>query len=406
MNVIVIGAGASGLIAAIAAAENGASVVVLEQQEKAGKKLSVTGNGKCNLSNIFFQKKQGGTIKYSDRLFGNAEVIQTVLDSFGLEETLQFFKKIGVFTYCETVHGGFYPRSNQAVSVTNALVQYAEQLGVKIKNNNAVQQVEKTQNGFAVYTGVRMECERLIVATGGHYEIADGMTGYDIARQFGHQVSSLYPALTGIVAKDLLNKASGVRVHAKLYTDFGLSEQGEVQITSYGLSGIPVFNLSRNLYPQQTIYLDFTDGFSDDFGNDSEFINRFYRDIQTYNKRRTLLKIMSGMFDEKLLGVIFEKAGVRKNLSGEQTTETVLQKIFALLKRYPLTVGFRRSFSQAQVTQGGVSLDGIDGASMQSKYCPNLYFCGEILDVDGQCGGYNLQWAWSSGYLAGKNSSR
>ena len=390
-------------MAAISAAEEGASVVVLEQQEKAGKKLSITGNGKCNLSNVYFRRNQNISNNDRKKLFGNPDVIQTVLDSFGLEETLEFFKKIGVLTYCEKNYGGYYPYSNQAVSVTNALIQYAQQLGVIIKNNNTVKQVQKTKDGFAVLTGVLHECQRLIIASGGHYEIADGMTGYDIARQFGHTVSELKPALTGIVAKDRLNKAAGVRIQALVQTESLLAERGEVQITGYGLSGIPIFNLSRNLDPGQTIFLDFAPDLSEDADN---FLGELDYNIKTYNKQRTLFKTLSGMFDEKLLGVLFEEAEIPKNLLGADSTIELLRKLFSILKHYPVRVEQRRNFSQAQITQGGVLLDDIDKTSMQSKLCPGIYFCGEILDVDGLCGGYNLQWAWSSGHLAGKNSSQ
>lgn len=404
MDVIVIGAGASGLMAAIIAAKNGANVTLIEAQKKTGKKLSITGNGKCNFTNynlIDLDTKD----KVERYYYGNADFIGSVLERFGVEDTIHFFENLGVQSYVEKNYNGLYPKSNQASSVTNTLTDYARELNVKIKTNNIIHSISKDEDKFCVNVGIDLYAHRVVVATGGYSEGIDGMSGYDIATQFGHKINEIKPALTALVGKDMLNKAAGVRINGHIFKESGEKQTGELQITDYGISGIPVFNLSHTVQEGETIYIDFLTEIATKEGLD-EFVSNFFGKLRKHRPQAEIEKVLSGTINEKLLAVILRKLEIPKAERIIDFSENEFRKIFVLLKKYSFNVEKRREFSFAQVTQGGISLDEIDKDTMESKKCKGLYFVGEILDVDGICGGYNLQWAWSTGYIAGESINK
>ncbi|MCR5705109.1 MAG: aminoacetone oxidase family FAD-binding enzyme [Eubacterium sp.] len=400
MKVIVIGAGASGLFAAIQAAKNNALVTVIEQQNKVGKKLSVTGNGKCNFTN----QKLMMSPSLEQYYYGDCEYIQQVLQRFSPEETIAFFEKIGIPSYIEKNYQGRYPKSNQATSVTNGLADYARQLGVKIKTNNEIHSVKKENGQFVVDVGIPLYCDRLIVATGGMNPDIQGLSGYEIARNFGHKIEDLKPALTALIGKSLLNKAAGVRIQAKISTKDSREEQGELQITEYGLSGIPIFNLSHLLKDGEQIHLDFFPEY--DSSSFEKFVNESFDHLKENRTETEISRALSGILPEKIVMVLLKQFGVKPEEKMERISQEQFQTMIGYLKEYPFTVEKRRDFKFAQVTQGGVVLGEVDVNTMESKCCQGLYFCGELLNVDGVCGGFNLQWAWSTGWIAGVHSSR
>ena len=403
MNIIIIGAGASGLMAAISAAENGAHVTIIEHQKKSGKKLSITGNGKCNFTNkaLDYERQE-----FKNKYYGNATFISEVLRQYSLKNTLDFFNKIGVYSYCDPVYGGYYPHSNQAVSLTNSLIDYAEKLGVKIKTNNFIKKISKTNNGFAVDVGIVLECHRLILATGGYHSMIEGLSGYEIAEQLGHSITVLKPSLTALIAKDELNKASGVRFYGGIGLQYDREYRGEIQITEYGISGIPVFNISHLVKENDTVFIDFLPRLMPEKYEFDNFAHQLYDMLTTYNSERQLFKVLVGMIPEKILEVMFHKLKINKSILIKDIFYDEIFNLVLLLKSYRLRIDKRRGFDYAQVTQGGVFTDEIEAATMESKFCKNLYFAGEIMDVDGICGGYNLQWAWSTGYLAGASAAQ
>ena len=246
MDVIIIGAGASGLMAAITAANQGAKVTVIEHENKPGKKILVTGNGKCNITN---------TKMNEECFYGNKNFIKNVLDNFGYKDTIEFFMSLGMRT--KDKNGYIYPAGEQAATVLEILRITAENFGVKIKTNNNVNFVKYRDRKFLVDIGIELQCDKLIVATGGMAAPKTGSTGlgYPLAEQFGHTIVETKPALTALITeKDLLNKAAGVRTTANIWFENSVgkkdgnsneankySETGELQITDYGISGIPVF---------------------------------------------------------------------------------------------------------------------------------------------------------------------
>ena len=400
MDVIIIGAGASGLMAAITAVNQGAKVTVIEHENKPGKKILVTGNGKCNITN---------TKMNEECFYGNKNFIKNVLDNFGYKDTIEFFMSLGMRT--KDKNGYIYPAGEQAATVLEILRITAENLGVKIKTNNNVNSVKYRDRKFLVDIGIELQCDKLIVATGGMAAPKTGSTGlgYPLAEQFGHTIVETKPALTALITeKDLLNKAAGVRTTANIWFENSArkkggnsneankySETGELQITDYGISGIPVFNISRMATKGTLIHIDFIPDYSI---ND---IVEYWAKASDYNPKIQLGTVMDGMLNTKITAVMLEKACIKYNcLLGELHLDETLN-LLKLLKNYQIVVNKPRGFDFAQVTAGGVSTEEVNSLTMESKKQPGLYFAGEILDVDGICGGYNLQFAWATGYLAG-----
>ena len=317
MDVIIIGAGASGLMAAITAVNQGAKVTVIEHENKPGKKILVTGNGKCNITN---------TKMNEECFYGNKNFIKNVLDNFGYKDTIEFFMSLGMRT--KDKNGYIYPAGEQAATVLEILRITAENLGVKIKTNNNVNSVKYRDRKFLVDIGIELQCDKLIVATGGMAAPKTGSTGlgYPLAEQFGHTIVETKPALTALITeKDLLNKAAGVRTTANIWFENSArkkdgnsneankySETGELQITDYGISGIPVFNISRMATKGTLIHIDFIPDYSI---ND---IVEYWAKTSDYNPKIQLGTVMDGMLNTKITAVMLEKVCIKYNcLLGE-----------------------------------------------------------------------------------------
>ncbi len=392
MKTIVIGAGASGLTAAIFAAQNGSEVVVLEKENKSSKKILMTGNGKCNLTNRDMT---------SNYFYGDPKLITSVLSLFGVQDTLNFFNQMGIFT--TEKNGYVYPRSRQAQTVADTLREYAVSLGVKIKNNAKIHKIKKSGTKFFIYTEIVIECDALILATGGKAAPATGSdgSGYDFAIQLGHTIHVPKPALTSLICENHpLKKASGVRIMGTVAIPAQKKyESGEIQITNYGISGIPVFNISRLTAPGTELMIDFMPEFSK-----AELADILTK-IITCRQNITLHKALCGLLNDKLSISIIDFLGWDKNRIAETLSESQRNSLVEILKAFPLTIHKRRGFEYAQVTQGGIPAEELNIHTMESKLVEKLYFAGEIIDVDGICGGYNLQFAWSSGAIAGRSCS-
>lgn len=403
-RVVVIGGGASGLIAAIMASRQGAKVTLLEKNKQVGKKLLVTGNGRCNFTNRNQQLSH-----YRSR---NPELAEKVLEAFPAEETVRFFEELGIMVKDRA--GYLYPNSGQASSIAEALRLEAQRLQVKTACNTEVLSVKKEKEIFLVKTeGWIYEADAVILACGSKAAPETGSTGdgYRFAGLMGHQVITPLPALTGLYAVDKdCGKLSGVRMDARvrLLIDNALcvEEEGEVQFTSYGLSGIPVFQVSRYvsraLEDQKTceIKLDFC------LSCTSEQVIQMLRQKQEHTGNRTGTDVLLGMFPEKLSQVLLERAGISQKKKGREWKETDYRHLAEQIKGIKFTISRCRGYEQAQVCTGGVPLTELNVSSMESKLVPGLYLAGELLDVDGACGGYNLQWAWSSGCLAGVHAAK
>ena len=393
-DLLVLGGGASGLMAAITAARQGVSVLLIEHKDRVGKKLLSTGNGKCNYTNSL----QGISNYRGD----NPAFVLPVFEQFGLSETLSFFNEIGIYPKCR--NGYYYPASEQAASVLEVLRMEAAYRNVNIRTETTICSIQKTKNGFRIDTKEdTFYVKKIIFATG---LLAAPKTGSD-----GSAFPDIVPALVALKGKQPFFKAlAGIRaeIMIKLYVsgEQVASENGELQLTDYGISGIPVFQISR--YATKAIkrgkdvyaLLDFMPHQSYD---ETEAMLK-YRFFETAHEK-TAEECLIGLFNKKLGAVLLKEAGIGLNESARNVTGNQIKKLIKKIKALRVDITGSNSFEQAQVCAGGVSTDEIDNQTMESLLVPGLYFAGELIDIDGICGGYNLQWAWSSGYVAGMHAA-
>lgn len=401
MRVIVIGAGASGLAAAIASARMGAEVLLLEKSPKTGRKILASGNGRCNLMNTG-----------SPRYFGDSALAEQLLKTFS-GKTERFFEGIGLRLF-EEGGGRVYPCCGQASVVRDALVRAAERAGVKIMTGFPAEEIRKEEREFCVLCGENscFRADRVILCAGGMAGKNLGHNGdaYSLAEKLGHRVIQPFPALTGVCTdKKSVEGLSGMRCPADLtLTLSGRTAdraRGEILFADYGVSGVCVMQLSRKIAEQPSapavIYADFSPmlGLKErcydhpeppypSVGSGREAVSRLLEE----RKRR-----LSG---EMLLAGLLPEALERK------LREVPFSRLAELLSAYPLPVKGVRGFDQAQVTAGGLDTRQFDPITMESRLCRGMYACGEILNVDGDCGGFNLQFAFLSGLTAGENAAK
>lgn len=394
-DIIVIGAGASGLMAARTAAKQGKHVLVLEQMDKCGKKILATGNGKCNFTNAYMEP---------DAFFGRKALIEQILSHFTKEDCLSFFHEIGIYPKCK--NGYYYPASEQAASVVVAFENELKCLAVMVECGVCVQKIIPQKYGFELKTnnGV-FRGKKVIIACGLLASPKLGSNGslFDAIKGLGHRFVPILPVLCAFYAKGLpFKKISGVRANGKVQAVVNgqmlKEDTGEIQFTDYGISGIPVFQishcLSTALYAKKKTQVcinllpDFT---PEQLMEELMFRNRLGGNL------------LNGLINQKLGDAIL--GNFKKTTSGKYSKKE-LKEIADCLQNIIVTIEKPRDFEFAQVCTGGISADEIELSTLESKYIKNLYFAGEVLDVDGICGGYNLHFAWGSGYLAAINASK
>ena len=399
-NVLIIGGGASGLMAAITAARGGAKVTVLEHQNQIGKKILVTGNGRCNFTNI-----DQDISHYHSETPG---IMEVCLKQFTVQDTVSFFLSLGIFS--KNRNGYLYPHSDAASAVQEVLRMECEHLKVKLACQVEIQKIEKKDEKFFVHTpGWTYEGDRLILATGSKAMASTGSdgSGYELAKSFGHRVIDPYPALVQLLSKEkCLNTLAGLRTDAKatLFVDEKLviSNRGEVQFNANNISGIPVFQISGEASKaiaagkKCQVSVDFLPDFTQD-----QLVSFINRRISTGGYKSSV-NFLTGLFPKKLCEVLCDRAGLSRKIRAEQFKEDDIINLCKQIKNFKIKINGTNGFEHAQCCGGGVSLEEIDPFTMESLKVPGLHFCGELLDVYGDCGGYNLQWAWTSGYLAGK----
>ena len=401
LRIGIIGGGAAGMAAALAASEyENAQVVLMERQARLGKKLSATGNGRCNLSNI--HAAEGG-YHGDDRHFH-----EYALNQYPPSETLQWFSGLGLYTVTEP-SGKVYPYSDQANSVVDVLRFSLERPNIQVLTDFEVQKVKKDGAVFSVSArSETLEFDRLIIACGGlaGTKLGGTMSGYKLLRSFGHKCTKLRPTLVQVKTSwPGVSALKGVRANCKagIYQNGRLhrSSEGEIQFTEFGLSGPVIYEISR----------DACQG-----GGEWECTLDFLPEISSdglaalLEKRRssplTAEDLFTGILHNRLGRVIVKEAGIRGNLPICDLREDQLADVVALSKGFTVTLTEPLGMDAAQVTAGGIFTNEFDPTTMQSRLVPGLYACGEVLDVDGDCGGYNLQWAWSSGRLAGFSAGK
>ncbi len=396
MVIGIIGGGASGMAAAIAASQNpGVQVVLFERQSRVGRKLLATGNGRCNLTNL--HAAQGG---YHGE---DASFAQYALKTMDPEATLAWFRGLGLFTVAEE-SGRVYPYSDQANSVVDVLRLALNRPNVNLRTGFEVQKIRPHNGGFVVDDGEESHrCDRLIIACGGlaGTKLGGSMSGYKLLAKLGHKSTKLRPALVQLRCDwNGVAALKGVRTncHVEIRRDGKVfcQSSGELQFTDYGLSGPVIFEVSRDACygsGNWSARLDFLPEHSKE-----SLMQELYR------RRGTQLpvdELLTGVLHNRLGRVLTKAAGIRDKALVSELTDMELAAVADAAKSFEIVLTEPLGMDSAQVTAGGVLTGDFDPHTMQSKIVSGLYACGEVLDIDGDCGGYNLQWAWSSGYLAG-----
>lgn len=388
-------------MAGISAARKGAKVLILEHMDSAGKKILATGNGKCNFTN----EKQG-IAYYRGK---NPAFVLPVFEQFGLTETLELFEELGIVPRSKR-DGCYYPASGQASSVREVLLLECRRLKVRIAYNVGIRSIKKESDCFIFDTKQgEFQSVSCILATGGKAAKKTGSDGSGIPYivGFGHKLTDIVPALVALQGKQsFFKEIAGIRAEnrVEIYIENKkiAEETGELQLTEYGVSGIPVFQLSRyaayGLLEGKSVYvlLDFLPWQTKEETH-SMLEVRFGKN----GKGKTAKEALVGLFPDKLIGTLLTEAGIQPETKAENCTREELEKLVSVIRHLRVDITGTKGFDAAQVTAGGVDTEEIDGNTMESKLVSGLYFAGEVVDIDGMCGGYNLQWAWSSGWVAG-----
>lgn len=405
MKTAVIGGGASGLMAAIAAARNGSEVTIYEKLNRVGKKILATGNGRCNYTNMNMSIG-----RYHGK---NIKLAENVLNFFDLNKTLNFFEDLGINPYVGEL-GKVYPSSLQASSVLDVLRYEAERLKVKEITDFEVIELRKSKGVFSIIgRDNAYEAEKVILAAGGKAspQLGSDGKGYELAKSFGHRIIDPFPALVQLKLKgQYFKRITGIRFDGvvKGFTDKKVirEDEGEILFTEYGISGPPILQISRNVIEELNkghkvfVSVDMFPQFSK--------VDLYDLLSLRFNKisYKSMEDGMVGFINKKLITVVIMEAGFEDlNKKCGKLNKKEIYKIIDILKEWKFEVTGHNTWQQAQSTAGGVDMSEVNPKTLESAKVKGLYLTGEILDVDGDCGGFNLQWAWSSGYTAGYFSS-
>ncbi len=390
MIIGIIGGGAAGMAAAIEASQYDNKVIIFERQARVGRKLQATGNGRCNLSNLGVQ-----VIHYHGQ---QPEFVSLALERFGVEDTLAWFRKLGLFTVAED-SGKVYPYSDQANSVVDILRFALQKENIVLYTGAEVKKIKREDEGFCIECDeVQEYCDRLIIACGGlaGTKLGGTMSGYKLLGKLGHKCTKLRPTLVQLKSDwGALVSLKGVRTNCsiQILKDEQLHAQsvGELQFTEYGLSGPVVFEVSRDTCATPGDWIaqvDFLPHIAQE---------QLLEEIKARRERNVpVSELLTGILHNRLGRVLTQAAGASDSLDNFQ-----LQAVCEAVKEFRISLTEPMGMDSAQVTAGGVLTEQFDPETMESRLVSGLYACGEVLDIDGDCGGYNLQWAWSSGRLAG-----
>ena len=402
-EIAVIGGGASGLMAAITAKKSGKEVIILERKDRILKKVLITGNGRCNITNV--------NANISNYFGKNISSVENILNRFTPHDTMDFFNELGIVCNEEN-RGKVYPLSGQASSVVDALRFEAEKLGIKIETEFYVRKIEKDGFKFRIYSEDRKKIEagRVIIAAGGqsYPELGSNGSGFELAKELGHSVTKLSPSIVQLKTEKYQVKGlQGIKTDVAV-TAYGDNKKictydGELLFTDYGISGNVVFNISfvMPLYKNVEFEIDFMEKF--DYNELYEMLKERKRILS----HLTMENYFNGMINKKLGQFLSKVSGIEKlSKPVKDLNDSDIRKLCTVLKKYRVKILETTGFKNAQVTAGGVLLDEVNIETLESKIVKGLYFSGEVLDVYGECGGFNLQWAWASGHIAGENAAK
>jgi predicted Rossmann fold flavoprotein len=406
-DVIIIGGGAAGIMAAILAKDMGIDIAILEGNDRIGKKILTTGNGRCNITNKYAE----GSRYHSD----NAGFYESALTSFTASDTVNFFSSIGL-PLITLEEGKMYPMSLQASSVLDIMRMALADRDIPVYTNSKVKNIKQLKKGFKLETanGEFCECSKILLACGGKSLASTGSdgSGYSLAKGLGHKIINTVPALVQLkLDYKNLKALSGVKFNgiAEIYVNDKLErrEFGEVLFTDYGISGPPILQLSRTasyaLSKKNKVYIKVNMMYT----MKEEDLKNFLETHFAVFSHRSLHDAFIGVINKKLIPILLKEAGItdiHKPCSDIEYHEK--RNLYKLLTSWEFKATDTNGFANSQVTAGGVDTTEVDSETMSSKLVENLFFAGEILDVDGDCGGFNLQWAWSSAYAAAKALNR
>lgn len=395
------------MLAAISAARLGAHVTILEKNQRVGKKILATGNGRCNFTNV-----NAGYSCYSSE---NPGFVQKALSDFTASDAISFFEELGIQHKVEEM-GKVFPMSDQASSILDVLLYELNRLGVNIICDSNVVDIIPENGSFILKTkdGNKYRGDSVVLAPGGKAMPSSGSDGYgyDLALKLGHTMTDTFPALVQLMLEgDYFKRIDGVKFigTAEIIDNNGsvIKDRGDILFTNYGVSGPPVLQISRKAGEllksgkQATLKISILDTMSKEEVTDL-IDRRFKTDLN-----KTLEFSFVGLINKRLIPVVLLKAGIsdlKRPVSGITSKER--DRIAEILTDWRFNIRGTKSWPSAQVTAGGINTREIDENTMESFLIKGLYFAGEIMDVDGMCGGYNLQWAWSSGFIAGRSAAK
>lgn len=406
-QVIIVGGGAAGMMAAISAGRRGADVTILERNPRIGKKILATGNGRCNFTNI----NADITCFHGS----NPQFAAGALSKFGVKDTIDFFEKIGVAPKVEDF-GKVFPMSDQASSVLDTLMYELKEIGVNIICDAYVKKIEKNNGKFEIEleNGLPYEGDSVVVAVGGKAMPSTGSdgNGFELARQLGHTITDIFPGLVQLKLEGgFFKQIQGVKFvgTAEILRNNNsvAKDRGDILFADYGVSGPPILQISRKAgellqeHQEVTLRLTIMDTMS------QEELQKLIAERFKNSLKKSVEFSLVGLLNKRLIPVLLKEAGIKDlKCPVENLAAADRQKIVKILTDWRFQVRGTKSWPSAQVTAGGVDTVEINQDNMESKIVKNLFFAGEIMDIDGQCGGFNLQWAWSSGFMAGENAAK
>ena len=396
---IIIGAGAAGLVAAICNARAGRQVVLLEQNNKIGKKILVSGNGKCNIDNKYIALHRFHS--------QNPDFVEAVLKNYDLAVVEKFFTSIGL-ALIEGKEGKMFPMSLQASSVVELLEYEAKRVGVEIVCDCTVRAIEKKEDTFNVETSQGTKnCEKLVIASGSPAapQLGGSNAGYAFATKMGHSLTPRHPSLVQLCSEETWVKGcAGVKVAglAKLYAngEYITEKKGDILFTNYGISGLAILDLSREVstrlanFDYCELSLDLMPELS------KEKLTNLLLDRVQENSEKPLALWLQGVLNKKLIPIILEQSKCKVRTE-DALNRKEINKLVHAIKNLKLSISDTKGFKGAEVATGGIDTTEVTAQTMESKLVNNLFFAGEILDVDGDRGGFNLHFAWVSGMRVG-----
>lgn len=417
-DITIIGAGASGLMAGISALmelkrQNKAKkIIILDHLNRVGKKILVTGNGKCNLSN-----KNVSINNYHSQ---QIKIAENIINRFPYSSTIKLFKSIGLETKLDP-SGRVYPRSEQASSVLDLMRIKLNSLGAEEITSFKINNIKNKGSFFLISSEEKViKAKTVIIATGGFTTPDQGCdgSGYLYLKEFGHKITPVFPSLTQIkVSNKIVRSLKGMRSHCKISLiadNIKIKEElGELQFTEYGLSGICAFQLSRlvsefsllkTIHGEKHSKIKISIDLVPELNRDETL--QFIKNRITSNPHMTFENFLTGVINNRIGQALIKSCGFNLTQNIANLSEDDILTLSNTLKSWEFNPIGTMPFKNAQVTAGGADLKYFNKDTLESKKVKNLYACGEVLDVDGDCGGFNLQWAWSSGYVAGLSAAK